>query len=209
MTPASDATVGQRERAPDPDAVSAGGPAAAGAAGALAGATAGLATGIAGPIGALVGLIVGALGGAAVGAAGAQATVQELYTDEFDAHYRRAWEGRPGRTADMNFERVRPAYQFGHIAAQRPEYAGRYFADIEPELRSRWPDELRTHVGEWEAARPFVEDAFGYARNRGLGVRRDTGVIGSAGSAVDPVERDRSRAGLPSVDEPPRDASGA
>ena len=52
---------------------------------------------------------------------------------------------------------------------------------------------LRTHAGEWETVRPDVETSYGYARSRGLGVRRDDTVVGSAGSAVDPVELDESR----------------
>ena len=63
-------------------------------------------------------------------------------------------------------------------------------------------DELRTRVGEWDAVRSYVEDGFGYARSRGAGQRRDLGIVGSAGSAVDAVERERSQAGLPSTPDP-------
>jgi len=184
------------------DAVKAASPPATAAAGAVAGATAGLATGVFGPMGAIVGAIVGALGGAAAGAAGGQAATADLYTPDFDAHYRALWEGRPQRRADQTFDSVRPAYQYGHLAAQHPSYTGRYFADVEPELRDRWPDEFRTRVGEWDAVRPFVEDAYSYAHSKGVGERRVWAVVGSAGSAVDPVELDRARAGAPSVPEP-------
>ena len=180
------------------DTVKAAGTSATAAAGAAAGATAGLATGVFGPIGAAVGAVVGAFGGAAAGAAGAQAATSDVYTAEHDAHYRALWESTPGRPADRTYESARVAYQFGHVAAQHPDYAGRYFGDVEPELRREWSDEFRARAGEWDAVRRYVEDAYSHARSQGLGERRDRSVVGSAGSAVDPVELERARAGLPS-----------
>jgi hypothetical protein len=168
-------------------------------AGAVAGATAGLATGVFGPIGAMVGAIVGALAGGAAGAAGGQAVAGELYTAEHDAHYRALWESRRDRPADLSYDRARLAYQYGHIAAQQPAYGGRYFADVEPELRQRWTGDLSARGGEWEGVRRYAEDAYSHARSLGLGSRRDPTVVGSAGSAVDPGELERARAGLPSV----------
>jgi hypothetical protein len=202
---ARDVTVERADEQPltedEKDTVKAASTPATAAAGAVAGATAGLATGVFGPIGMIVGAIVGGVGGAAAGAAGAVAT-DNLYTAEHDAHYQALWEGGPDHAADRTFEAVRPAYQFGHIAAQQPEFAGRYFGDVEPELRRRWPDELRTRAGEWGAVRRYVEDGYSHARSQGLGERRDRTVVGSAGSAVDPVELERARAGLPSVEGP-------
>jgi hypothetical protein len=186
----------------DPGTVKAASPPAGAVAGAVAGATAGLATGVFGPIGAMVGAIVGALGGGAAGAAGGQAAANDLYTEQDDARYRTLWESRPDRNADQGFEAARVGYQFGHIAAHYPDFAAAHFADIEPELRRRWPNELRSRAGEWDAVRPYVEEGYSHARRRGVGERRDHTIVGSAGSAVDPVERDRSRAGLPSTPEP-------
>jgi hypothetical protein len=197
-----DATTDDSATETERRAVKAASPPAGAAAGAIAGATAGLATGVFGPIGAMVGAVVGALGGTAVGAATGQAAADDLYTAEDDARYRTLWEGLPDRAADQGFDSVRVAYQFGHIAARHPDFASAHFADIEPQLRQRWPNELRTRVGEWDAVRPYVEDAYSYARSRGEGERRDLGIVGSAGSAVDPVERDRARAGLPSTPDP-------
>jgi len=199
-----DATTNSSATEAQQRAVKAASPPAGAAAGAVAGATAGLATGVFGPIGAMVGAIVGALGGTAAGAATGQAADEDLYTVQDDTHYRAVWDQVPGRPADQGFDSARVAYQFGHIAARHPKFAGARFADVEPELRKRWPNELRQRVGEWDAVRPYVEDAYGYARSQGVGERRDTSIIGSAGSAVDPVERDRSRAGLPST--PDREA---
>ena len=190
---------------PDPDderkTVKAASAPAGAAAGAIAGATAGLATGVFGPIGAAVGAIVGALGGTAVGATGGQAA-DDMYTGDDDAHYRALWENLPQRAADQGFDSVRVAYQYGHVAAHLPEFAGARFTHIEPELGQRWPNEFRGRVGEWDAVRSYVENGFGHAQSRGAGQRRDLGIVGSAGSAVDPVELERSRAGLPSTPDP-------
>jgi len=171
------------------------------AAGAIAGAAAGIAVPILGPFGAMVGAIVGALGGTALGMA-AGAGADDLYTTEHDAHYRDVWENSPDRPADRTFESARPAYQYGHIAAAHPQYGTRHFGEVEAELRQRWSQELRASAGEWEVVRPYVEEGYSYARSRGVGERRDRRVIGTAGSAVDPVELDRARAGLPSTDKP-------
>ena len=202
---ARDVTVERADQQPltegEKDTVKAASTPATAAAGAVAGATAGLATGVFGPIGMIVGAIAGGVGGAAAGAVGAAAT-DNLYTAEHDAHYQALWEGAADRVSDRTFEAMRPAYQFGHIAAQQPEFSGRYFGDAEPELRRRWPDELRTRAGEWDAVWRYVEDGYSHARSQGLGERRDRTIVGSAGSAVDPVELERARAGLPSVEAP-------
>ena len=183
-------------------AVKAAGPPAGAAAGAIAGAAAGLATSAFGPVGALAGAIVGALGGTAAGAAGAQAADDDLYTMQDDAHYRALWEARLDRAADQSFDRTRAAYQFGHIAARHPDFAAPHFADVEPKLRERWPNDLRTQAGEWDSVRSYVEEGYSHARSRGGGERRDRSIIGSGGSAVDPVELERARAGLPSTPDP-------
>jgi hypothetical protein len=175
------------------DSVKTAGPPATAAAGALAGAAAGISTLVFGPIGLVVGAIAGGAAGAAVGAASSQAAAGDYYSAEYDDYYRGLWESSPRRAADRTFDSARAGYQFGHVAAQYPEFAGRDFHDVEPELQRRWSDDLRAHGGDWEAVRPDVETAYGYARSRGLGVRRDSTVVGSAGSAVDPVELEQSR----------------
>jgi hypothetical protein len=175
------------------------GTAAGAAAGAVAGVAAGMGTIAAGPLGA----IFGALAGAAVGASASQGVAEATYTPAYDEHYRALWEAAPGHPADASFETARPAYQFGHLAAAHPEYAGRDFHDAEPDLRRAWERDLAARYGSWESARTFVCDAYGHARSEGYGVRRDSAVIGSAGSAVDPVELERARAGLPSRPDTP------
>jgi hypothetical protein len=168
-------------------------------AGAAAGATAGLVTLTTGPVGFLIGAVAGALAGSLGGWFGGQAVTEIRYDEAEDAHYRALYEG--GVPTDRGFDAVRPAYEVGHLAAHNPDWVGRDFAAVEPELRRAWDADLRTqHRAEWDAVRPYVRDAYGHARSEGAGVRRNAGVIGSAGTAVDPVELDRARGGRPSVD---------
>jgi hypothetical protein len=125
-----------------------------------------------------------------------------VYTDDEDAYYRALWEEAPTRPADRTFDAYRPAYQLGHFAAQHPDYLGRDFDAAEPDLRRTWETDFRARHGEWDTVRRHVHDAYGHARSLGYGVRRVANVIGTAGSAVDPVELERARAGRPSVDTP-------
>jgi hypothetical protein len=196
----------RRDDTRDDAAPSAGTTATGAATGAVAGAAAGLAAGLgtiaAGPLG----MVFGARVGAAIGQAGAQGTAEAIYTSAYDEHYRAVWEGTPGRTADTTFEMARPAYQLGHLAAAQPEYAGRDFLSAEPDLRRIWERDFASQYGSWESARRYVSDGYGHARAEGLGFRRDYSVIGTGGSAVDPVELARARAGLASrADTPERD----
>jgi hypothetical protein len=163
-------------------------------AGAAAGATAGLVTPL-GPIGAGVGAVLGAVAGAlAGGTTGAAAADDATWTEDEDRHYQALYEGDAGRRGDVGYDRVRGAYQFGHLAARHRDFAGRDWREVEPELEGRWHGDLRRDVGEWSVVRSHVRDAYGRARAEGAGVRRDASVIGSAGSAVDPVELREARA---------------
>lgn len=169
------------------------------AVGAAAGAAGGMMAGL--QVGALAGALtlgVGGLAGIALGAA-AGVTVAgtadpAAWSDEHDVHYRALHEGR-GADDGVGYDRMRAAYRFGHFAAAEPSLAGRTFGDAEPALRDAWTDELRAHAGPWEQVRAHVADAYGHARSEGVGTRRVTGAIGSAGSAVDPVELERARQG--------------
>jgi hypothetical protein len=197
-----------------PDAGGAGGTGLGGSDGKAGNAALGVGAGVVG--GTLAGLQAGALGGAAMlgvgglagavlGAAAGAALAADAdptrYTAEVDAHYRALYQG--SAAADRGYDHVRPAYVFGHVAASEPELAGRTFDEAEPALRGAWNDELRARAGSWEQVRHHVLDAYGHARAEGAGERRDSHVIGSGGSAVDPVELDRARHGLPSVPEGP------
>lgn len=169
------------------------------AAGAIAGATAFLVTPL-GPVLAAFGAIIGGVAGAAVGAAANQTLPVETFTDDDDAHYRALWDESSTRRADASYVDARPAYVFGHLLARHDEYIGRDFKSIEPAVRSVWAKDLAGQHGPWDSARPFVHDAYCHARSLGYGTRRDASRIGSAGSAVDPIELERARRGESSVE---------
>src|SRR5688500_14938842 len=109
------------------------GKAAAGGAGGLAGAAGGAALGsLAGPVGTLVGAIAGAAGGWWAGKNVAE-TVDDF--DASDDYYRSRFESTAGGPGDFTYDRVRPLYQFGYLASRNPDYRGRAFEDIEPDLQ--------------------------------------------------------------------------
>lgn len=137
-----------------------------GATGVLAGAALGS---IGGPVGSVIGAIAGAIGGWWLGKGVVDAAND--YTPEldrrFETHYRRS----PHRIEGRDYARVRPAYIIGHLAARNPEYRGKSFEEIEPELRRGWearhrlpevghPGESRDEVESWPTVRHFALEAY-------------------------------------------------
>lgn len=157
----------QPHRPPHPEDRDAEGPSvgetAAEAAGGASGAVLGAAVGsFGGPIGALLGGIAGALGGWWAGREVAHDVA--LFSEEDERHYRTHWDSRVERPPELTYDRARIGYTIGHIAGRNPEYQGRRFEEIEPELRRGWAAE---HGGEWEAMRDYVRQ--GYERSRSVG----------------------------------------
>lgn len=132
-----------------------------GAAGALAGAAAGTLT--AGPIGTIIGAIVGAVGGGWAGLATAQ---DARPSDEDEAYYRSHYGTAAAEQADASYERARPAYHLGHLAAHNPDYYGRSFDEVERDLQRGWHDDVRTRHGEWTAVRPYARAGYDRASVR-------------------------------------------
>ena len=124
-----------------------------GAAGALAGGTAG--TLVAGPIGTAIGAIAGAVGGWWAGA-GVERDAELTPDDE--QYYRTHYEA--GAPTGADWERARPAYQLGQLAARNPAYKARSFADIEPELRQGWSGDTADRHGAWESVRDLARAAY-------------------------------------------------
>ena len=140
------------------------GEAVGGVSGVVAGAAIGSA---ASPIGTVIGGIAGAVGGWWAGRTVAEAA--HKFNQHDDEYYRERFENRPGRLADRNYDDVRPAYQFGHIASMNPDYNGRTFDEVEPDLRHGWSNNLRARHGDWSAVRPYAEEA--YNRNSSVASR--------------------------------------
>ena len=129
-----------------------------GAAGALAGGTAG--TIIAGPVGTAIGAIAGAVGGWWAGA-GVERDA-ELGPDD-EHYYRTHYEA--GAPSGADWQRARPAYQLGHLAARNPAYQARSFADIETDLRHGWTGETAERLGPWDSVRDLARAAYERGRS--------------------------------------------
>jgi hypothetical protein len=158
----------EAKKDPDPNMSTTAGEVVGGTGGALAGAAVG--TVIAGPIGTAVGAIAGALGGWWAGHEVSEASAR--WTDDQDRYYRDQFEGRDDRPADRAYEDVRPAYQLGHLAAHNPDYEGRPFHDVEPELRSGWSKDLSNRGGDWVIVRVCAAEAYDRARAERSGTKR-------------------------------------
>ena len=125
------------------------GEAVGGIGGALAGAGIGSA---AGPIGTIVGGIAGAAGGWWAGEkVGRAAEDMGKHETHYKDHYRTT-ESR------VDYEDARVGYGVGHIAGRNPDYRGRAFEEVEPQLRSGWRD--TDH--DYDTLRPYVRE--GYTR---------------------------------------------
>ncbi len=130
--------------------------------GSVSGVVAGAAIGsAAGPIGTIIGGIAGAVGGWWAGHAVAEAT--HKFTQEDDSYYRERFANTTDRLADRGYDDIRPAYQLGHIASMNPDYNGRSFEEVEPDLQRGWGNDLRARHGDWSTVRPYAQEA--YSRN--------------------------------------------
>jgi len=135
------------------------------AAGALAAGTVG--TLVAGPIGTAIGAIAGAVGGWWAGA-GVEREAELAAGDEH--YYRTHYEASAPR--DGTWERARPAYQLGHLAARNPAYRGRSFADIETDLQHGWQGDTAAHHGQWDSVRDLARAAY-ERRDASVGADRE------------------------------------
>ena len=129
------------------------------AAGSASGVVVGAAIGsFAGPVGTVVGAVAGAIGGWWAGRAVADAA--QGYSPGDDAVYRNHYESSGNRLADRNYDAVSPAYRLGHLAGHNPDYRGRQFSEIEPELRRGWDSAASKTHGNWNSVRAYANDAY-------------------------------------------------
>ena len=82
------------------------------------------------------------------------------YSADDDVRHRAHFETSAERSADLTFERVRPAYRLGHLAARHPAYRGRSFDDVERDLAAGWSGEQLARHGEWSAMRRYARAAY-------------------------------------------------
>jgi len=180
------------------------GEAVGGVGGVLAGAAIGSA---AGPIGTVIGGIAGAIGGWWAGRSIAEAS--DSYGREEDEYYRDRYAASPHQLADRSYEEVRPAYQLGHFARLNPDYAGRDFDSIEPELRAGWSEQVSSRHGDWGQVREYAREA--YTQNFSVASReaalRDRASTESLSDTINNSERPRS-ARIPGAYDDKRDDKG-
>jgi len=123
----------------------------AAAGGIAAGAAAGA---IAGPAGAIAGAVVGAVVGGLAGKG-----VAELVDPTVeDAYWRETYATRPYVSAGATYDDYGPAYRYG--VDTYPQYHGRSFDDVEPDLRRNWEERRGTSQLSWENARDATRDSW-------------------------------------------------
>jgi hypothetical protein len=109
-----------------------------------------------GPAGMIVGGLAGAIGGWWAGHGIAEAGGD--FDDETDEHYRSLHESR--HADRCSFDDARGFYRLGRLARRNPDYEGRSFEEIEPELRRGWSDEGAGRFRSWDEVRPFVSTGY-------------------------------------------------
>jgi hypothetical protein len=109
-----------------------------------------------GPAGMIVGGLAGAVGGWWAGRGIAQAAGG--FSDETDEHYRRLHD--QSHAGQSDFETARGFYRVGYLARRNPDYEGRSFDEIEPELRRGWRDEGAGGFRSWDEVRPFIRRGY-------------------------------------------------
>jgi len=155
--------------------------------GGVAGAAGGAALGsIVGPVGTLVGALAGAVGG---WWAGKNVAENAGDFDSNEDHYRSHFESNAAGHGDLTYDRARPVYQLGHIASQNPDYVGRSFDDVEPDIKRGWNDDLRSQYGEWDNMRPYAAEAFNRGGQR-TGMGSEDGFASSERDASIPISRE-------------------
>jgi uncharacterized protein YjbJ (UPF0337 family) len=159
------------------------------AGGATGGALAGAAIGAAGgPVGAAIGGAIGAVAGGLGGKAAAEA----VNPTEEDAYWRGNYQNRPYVKKGSDYTSYAPAYKFGWESASRPEYTGRSFDDLEPELQKNWSTYRGPAHTEWRDVREATRDSFDRVRGRmrggastaGAAARNTTDYASDKGGAV-------------------------
>jgi hypothetical protein len=77
----------------------------------------------------------------------------ETYEPYYRTHFNTYYSG-----TGYDYDRYRPAYQYGYTLATRPEYRDRNWTDLEEEAHRDW--EQRTHHGAWEDVKEAVREGW-------------------------------------------------
>lgn len=172
------------------------------AAGGFSGVFAGAAIGsVGGPIGAIIGSIAGAVGGWWTGRTVSEAATH-LTRGDTDTEYRTHYESASAGSAGRSYDDVRPAYQLGHLAGMNPEYHGRDFDTVEPDLQRGWSDDVGAKHGEWQSVRSYARDAFERSRSGAQNVGH--GIANAVDDVKDRVDGNPASQSGPDATDSPR-----
>ncbi len=75
------------------------------------------------------------------------------HEDHYRKHHREA-------DTELDYDDARVGYGVGHMAGRNPDYRGRSFEEVEPELRAGWNE---TDY-EYEQHRPHVREGYEHTR---------------------------------------------
>ena len=71
-----------------------------------------------------------------------------------------AGESTAPRRSTHHYETSRPFYQMGHVARHNPDYHGRSFSEVEPDLQRQWESGPGRQHGTWPEVRDYVGYSF-------------------------------------------------
>ena len=90
-------------------------------------------------------------------------------------HYRTRWQQHYGMPA-VNWERYEPRYRFAWEMSRHPDYQGKSWLTVQPDLRQKW--EVLHPTDEWDQVSDTVRDAWEHAADGAA--RIDAGMGGRA-----------------------------
>jgi hypothetical protein len=77
-------------------------------------------------------------------------------------HFQSRTNASASTGTSTEYEKAKPAYQFGHVARQNPAYQGKQFDEVEAELQSAWERAAREGFGDWSQVREHARHGYTY-----------------------------------------------
>jgi hypothetical protein len=123
-------------------------------------------------VGNAVGGMAGRMGDAAVGVMGsmissAAGLLGGWWSDRTPEEVTGSFNEQAESNCRTHFENSAPLYQFGHLAGGNPDYQGRSFEEVEPELKTAWTGEPAVTYGSWDDVQEYIKTGFVTRHSRG------------------------------------------